>query len=57
MVSHCEAPHCLITQLPIYGLFFRVQFLEMMVLLALRQQSVLRGLAYRKPHESTHTMY
>ena len=30
---------------------------EMMIILTLRQQSVLRGLAFRKPHVPTHTMY
>ena len=30
---------------------------EMTIILTLRQQSVLRGLAFRKPHVSTHRMY
>ena len=29
----------------------------MMIILTLRQQSVLRGLAFGKPHVSTHTVY
>ena len=31
--------------------------LEMTIILTLRQQSVLRGLAFQKPHVSTHRMY
>ena len=36
---------------------FQKCHLEMMNILTLRQQSVLRGLAFRKPHVSTHTVY
>ena len=37
-------------------LYFQ-KHLEMMIILTLRHQSVLRDLAFRKPHVSTHTVY
>ena len=36
---------------------FQKHHLEMMIILTLRQQSVLRGLAFPKPHVSTRTTY
>ena len=37
--------------------FFQKHHLQMIIILTLRQQSVLQGLAFRKPQVSNHTMY
>ena len=44
--SHCEASHSAYRQLAVSAFFFQVNLPRMMILLALRQQSVLRRLAF-----------
>ena len=48
--------HSRLGNLP-FQLCFQRCHLEMKIILTLRQQSVLRGLAFRKPHVSTYRMY
>ena len=46
VVSHCEALHLQIRQLAISAFFFQKHHPEIMIILTLKQQSVLRGLAF-----------
>ena len=57
VVSQCEVLHSQIRELAISALFFPVHLPEVMVILALRQQSVLRGLVFQKLHLLMQTMH